>query len=90
MNDPTGIGQIILEEIIKQGMIKLSYPEVNDPCVFVWNANSEEQLEAIVDRNIFEWRHLAINRQNEINELQSKNTELLNRISDLQTKINRQ
>lgn len=42
------IGQEILEEIIKQGMVRVAHPEINEPIVFVWNANAAEQIEAVV------------------------------------------
>lgn len=47
------VGQRIIEEICKQGMFRVSHPDPDAAHVFVWNANAEEQLEAIVMDYIF-------------------------------------
>ena len=45
------IGQLVLEEIIKQGMVSVSYPDPNEAHVFVWNGNAAEQLDALIAEN---------------------------------------
>lgn len=42
------IGQKILDEIIHQNMVRISYPDPDEAHVFVWNGNCVEQLEALV------------------------------------------
>jgi len=42
------LGQTILDEIIKQGMVNVVYPKIDEPIVFLWNDNAAEQIEAIV------------------------------------------
>jgi hypothetical protein len=42
----TSIGQLILDEIIRQGMVRSH--ECSSVC-FVWSANTAEQLEALVE-----------------------------------------
>jgi len=46
--NPTCLGEAVLYEIIKQGMIRLEHPKVDQDCVFVWNANSIDQIEAVI------------------------------------------
>ena len=41
------IGQDIIDEIIKQGMVRSDDVE---PTVLIWSANAAEQLDALVDR----------------------------------------
>lgn len=48
MKTRISIGQEILEEIVKQGMVRVAHPEIDEPIVFVWNANAAEQIEAVV------------------------------------------
>lgn len=45
---PQSIGERIIDEIIKQGMISISHPEVTGPFRAVWAANAAEQLDALV------------------------------------------
>ncbi len=40
------IGQRILEEIIKQGMVRAE--KVGENYIFIWNGNTEDQLSALV------------------------------------------
>lgn len=42
------LGQAILDEIIKQGMVNVAYPKIDETIVFAWSANAAEQIEAIV------------------------------------------
>jgi hypothetical protein len=42
--------ELVLNEIIKCGMIKLAHPQIDEPCVFTWNANTLEQLDAIIHK----------------------------------------
>lgn len=42
------LGQTILDEIIKQGMVSVVHPKIDETIVFVWSANAAEQIEAIV------------------------------------------
>ena len=43
------IGEQIINEIIKQGMIRVAHPDPDVSHVFAWNANTEEQLTALVE-----------------------------------------
>lgn len=43
------IGQRILEEIIKQGMVRAT--KVGDNYLFIWNGNASEQLDALVEEH---------------------------------------
>ena len=43
------IGEQIINEIIKQGMIRVAHPDPDDTHVFAWNSNAEEQLTALVE-----------------------------------------
>ena len=55
MADLKSIGERIVDEIIKQGMVKpLPHPDLGDigPVVFVWAANSTEQLSALVENEL--------------------------------------
>ena len=45
---PTCLGEAVLYEIIKQAMISLAHPKVDCDCVFVWNANAVDQIEATI------------------------------------------
>lgn len=45
---PTCLGEVVLFEIIKQGMIRLEHPKVKEDCVFVWNGNAVDQIEATI------------------------------------------
>lgn len=46
MTEPISIGQLILEEIVKQGMVRAE--AIGDSMLFVWNGNAAEQLDALV------------------------------------------
>ena len=59
MPDPTPKltpGDRILCEIVKQGMIGLAYPPIpkGESAVFVWSANSVEQLDALFEELVKE------------------------------------
>jgi hypothetical protein len=43
------IGERIVSEIIKQGMVRVAHPDPDEPHVFVWSENSYDQLSALVD-----------------------------------------
>lgn len=45
------IGHAIIDEIIKQGMLRVNYPDPDTSHVFTWSANASEQLEALVMRH---------------------------------------
>lgn len=42
------IGQQILDEIIYQGMVRVSHPDPKEDHVFSWNGNAVDQLDAVV------------------------------------------
>jgi len=46
------IGQQIIDEIIKQSMFAVNYPDPKTPHVFVWSSGAAEQLDALVDRHV--------------------------------------
>lgn len=46
----TSIGQQIIDEIIKQGMFAVNYPDPDAAHVFVWSSGAAEQLDALVER----------------------------------------
>ncbi len=50
------IGERILSEIVKQGMVTVAHPKLSpeESIVFVWSANSAEQLDALVRNYISE------------------------------------
>lgn len=58
------IGDDILSEIIKQGMVRIDGPEA---VVFVWNANAAEQLDALVGNRLETLGHV-LNSTLEISE----------------------
>lgn len=43
-----GLGNLLIQEIIEQGMMNIQSPDPDKEHVFVWNANSAEQLECVV------------------------------------------
>lgn len=43
------IGQLIIEEIIKQDMVRAE--EHGGSMLFIWNGNASEQLEALVEKH---------------------------------------
>ena len=44
------IGEQIIDEIVKQGMVQLAYPSEDlVSYVFRWKANSSEQLDALIE-----------------------------------------
>jgi regulator of replication initiation timing len=43
-----GLGQKLIGEIIKQGMFAVHHPESDEPYVFVWAGNANEQLECVI------------------------------------------
>jgi hypothetical protein len=43
-----GLGELIITEIIKQGMFAVNHPDPDEKHVFVWAANAPEQLECAV------------------------------------------
>lgn len=45
------IGHLIINEIIKQGMFAVSYPDPKESHVFVWSSGAAEQLEALVEQH---------------------------------------
>lgn len=53
------IGETIINEIVKQGMFTVSYPDPDESHVFVWSSGSVEQLEAVVEAHVAELRELA-------------------------------
>ena len=50
---PESIGEKIVAEIVKQGMVQLAYHD-DEATVFVWNANTYDQLDALVEQYIAE------------------------------------
>lgn len=42
------IGHEIIDEIVRQGMFTVSYPDPDAPHVFVWSSGAAEQLEALI------------------------------------------
>lgn len=46
----TPLGEAIINEIVKQGMVQVAHPPIpkDESIVFVWSANSADQLEATV------------------------------------------
>jgi hypothetical protein len=49
----TSIGQQIIEEIVKQGMVTVAHPDPDVSHVFVWSSGAAEQLEALINDKIF-------------------------------------
>jgi len=45
------IGQLIIDEIVKQGMVQVAHPDPDASHVFVWNANAADQLSALVQEH---------------------------------------
>lgn len=49
------IGEQIIAEIVKQGMVQVVYPredaETESASVWVWKANAAEQLDALVSQH---------------------------------------
>ena len=48
-----GLGELIITEIIKQGMFAVNHPDPDKNHIFVWAANAPEQLECIISRFLF-------------------------------------
>ena len=48
VNPLNGLGEKIISEIIKQGMIAVNFPDPDESHLFVWAGNSGEQLEGVV------------------------------------------
>lgn len=48
MSHPKSIGERIIDEIVAQAMISISYPDPDVSHVFVWSSSAVEQLEALV------------------------------------------
>ena len=46
--DLDGLGQLLIAEIIKQGMFTVRHPDPDEAHVFVWAGNADEQLECVV------------------------------------------
>lgn len=48
------IGEQIITEIVKQGMVQVSYPkeDAENTAVFVWRQNAAEQLDALVAQHV--------------------------------------
>ena len=42
------LGEALIAEIIKQGMIAVAHPDPDEAHVFVWSSGAAEQLEAVV------------------------------------------
>lgn len=51
------IGQQILDEIIKQGMVTVAHCDPENGSVLVWNANTQDQLHASVSSLIHSCDH---------------------------------
>jgi hypothetical protein len=43
-----GLGQKLIAEICKQGMLSVRHPDPDESHIFVWAANADEQLECVV------------------------------------------
>lgn len=58
-----GLGEKLVSEIVKQGMIVVNYPDPDVSHLFVWAGNCGEQLEGVVAnflaQNSFILRHAA-------------------------------
>jgi len=50
--------QKILDEIAKQGMIQTAIPNEEGGFIFVWAANAEEQLDALLNNDALEGMQL--------------------------------
>lgn len=48
----TSIGQLIIDEIIKQRMFAVNHPDPDAAHVFVWSSGAAEQLDALVERRM--------------------------------------
>ena len=48
---PTEIGELIINEIIRQGMVNVSAPDPEVQHVITWNGNAIEQLTALVEEH---------------------------------------
>jgi hypothetical protein len=46
--DLGGLGELLVTEIIKQGMFAVNHPDPDEKHIFVWAANAPEQLECAV------------------------------------------
>lgn len=69
MNDqPQSPGERIINEIVKQGMVQLGHPPIprDETVVFVWAANSADQLSAAVAE---ECRKIAAERDEALKRL---------------------
>lgn len=42
------IGQRIIEEIVKQGMVQIAHPDPAESHVLVWKENAADQLSALI------------------------------------------
>ncbi len=42
------IGEQIINEIVKQGMVQIAHPDPNEPHVLVWQANAADQIAGLV------------------------------------------
>lgn len=51
------ISEKILDEVIKQSMIKVAHPDPEETHVFVWNSNVHDQLNAAVIEEIYSCKH---------------------------------
>ena len=43
-----GLGELIIAEVIKQGMVSVRHPDPDEAHLFIWSGNANEQLECVV------------------------------------------
>ncbi len=48
LTEHDGLGQKLIEEINKQAMFAVHHPDPEEPHLFVWAGNANEQLECVV------------------------------------------
>lgn len=51
------VAEKILDQIILQGMVNVAHPDPDECHVFVWNANTIEQLDAVVRNAVCSCSH---------------------------------
>ena len=64
------IGEQIINEIVKQGMVQIAHPDSNESHVLVWKANAADQLSAMIAARGDHYRNLYEEASREAERLQ--------------------
>lgn len=64
------IGEQIINEIVKQGMVQIAHPDPNESHVLVWKANAADQLSALISARGEHYRNLYEEESRQVKKLQ--------------------